>query len=114
MHLPPASPISIAALTVAGLALFCGAACRSALFPLHFWLPAVSRSPAPAAAIVQCVTLTAPGLYLIARIYPILTPTAKLCIAVVGLMSLVIGAGAASSSASLAASSPTAPSPNSG
>jgi NADH-quinone oxidoreductase subunit L len=78
-----------------GLALFCGAACRSALFPLHFWLPAVSRAPVPAAAIVQTVTLTTPGLYFLARIFPILTPTAKLCIAIVGLLSLVIGAAAA-------------------
>ncbi len=95
LHLPAGSPISSQALTLAGLALFCGAACRSTLFPLHFWLPAVSRAPMPAAAIVQSVTLTAPGLYLIARIFPILTPTAKLCIAIVGLLSLVIGAAAA-------------------
>lgn len=94
-HLPAGSPISRETLTLAGVALFCGAACRSALFPLHFWLPAASRAPMPTAAIVQSVTLTAPGLYLIARIFPILTPSAKLCIAIVGLLSLVIGAGAA-------------------
>jgi NADH-quinone oxidoreductase subunit L len=91
-HLPAGSPISIQTVSLAGIALFCGAACRSALFPLHFWLPAASRAPIPAAALVQSVTLTAAGLYLIARIFPILTPTAKLCIAIVGLLSLAAGA----------------------
>jgi NADH:ubiquinone oxidoreductase subunit 5 (subunit L)/multisubunit Na+/H+ antiporter MnhA subunit len=38
------------------------------------------------------VTFTAAGLYLIARVFPILTPTARMCIAVVGLFSLLVGA----------------------
>jgi NADH-quinone oxidoreductase subunit L len=92
IQLPGGAWISSKTLTLIGIAIFCGAACRSALFPLHFWLPAASRAPIPVAAFVQSATLTAAGLYLIARIYPILTPTAKLCIGIVGLLSLLIGA----------------------
>jgi len=92
IHLPDGAWISGKTLTLAGIAIFCGAACRSALFPLHFWLPASSRAPIPAAAFVQSVTLTAAGLYLIARVFPILSPDAKLCIAAIGLLSLAAGA----------------------
>jgi NADH-quinone oxidoreductase subunit L len=92
IHLPNGTWISSNTLTLVGIALFCAAACRSAVFPLHFWLPAASRAPIPAAAFVQSATLTTAGVYLIARIYPILTPTAKLCIGVVGLLSLLFGA----------------------
>ncbi|MGD0463452.1 MAG: proton-conducting transporter membrane subunit [Tepidisphaeraceae bacterium] len=92
IHLPSGAWISGKTLSVVGIALFCGAACRSALFPLHFWLPAARGAPIPAAAFVQSVTLTAAGLYLIGRFFPILTPTAKLSIATIGLLSLVVGA----------------------
>ncbi|HEY1921252.1 MAG TPA: proton-conducting transporter membrane subunit [Tepidisphaeraceae bacterium] len=92
VHLPSGAWISGKTLTLIGIAIFCGAASRSAQFPLHFWLPASSKAPIPAAAFVQSSTLTAAGLYLIARMYPILTPTAKLCIGITGLVSLLIGA----------------------
>ncbi len=92
IQLPGGAWISDKTLTLIGIAIFCGAACRSALFPLHFWLPAAGRAPIPAAAFVQSATLTTAGVYMIARIYPILTPTAKLCIGIVGLLSLLFGA----------------------
>jgi NADH-quinone oxidoreductase subunit L len=44
---------------------------------------------------MQSVTLAAAGLYLIGRVFPILTPTAKIGIATIGLLSLVVGAGLA-------------------
>jgi NADH:ubiquinone oxidoreductase subunit 5 (subunit L)/multisubunit Na+/H+ antiporter MnhA subunit len=92
IQLPGGAWISGKALTLIGIAIFFGAACRSALFPLHFWLLNSSRAPIPAAAFTQSVTLTAAGVYLIARIYPILTPDARLCIGIVGMVALVFGA----------------------
>lgn len=95
IHLPSGAWISGKTLSIAGMALLCGAACRSALFPLHFWLPAARGAPIPAAALIQSVTLAAAGLYLVGRVFPILTPTAKLSLATIGLLSLVVGAGLA-------------------
>jgi len=90
--LPNNAMISGNALTVAGLAIFFGIASKSAQFPLHFWLPASSRAPVPAAAVIQSITLTAAGVYILARFFPVLTPSVKSTAAVVGLFSLAFGA----------------------
>ncbi len=78
------SMIPANALTVAGLAIFCAAAVKT--------LPMFQRAPIPAAAILQSITVCAAGVYLLARIFPLLTPGVSLTIAVVGLIGQVIGA----------------------
>jgi NADH-quinone oxidoreductase subunit L len=79
-------------LTVAGIALFFGAIGKSAQFPLHTWLPDAMEGPTPVSSIVHSATMVAAGVYLTARIYPILTPEAHLFIASIGLITLLIGA----------------------
>jgi proton-translocating NADH-quinone oxidoreductase chain L len=79
-------------LTAMGIALAFGAIGRSAQFPLHAWLADAMEAPTPASALIHGAVLVSAGVYLLARIFPILTPDAKLFIAVLGTITLVIGA----------------------
>ena len=79
-------------LTWVGLLLFVGAAVRAGQFPLHVWLPESMESPAPVSALAHGTTLMAVGVYVVARIYPILTDDARLVIAIVGCVTLLMGA----------------------
>lgn len=79
-------------LTVAGIAFFCGAIGKSAQFPLQSWLPDAMQGPTPVSAIVHSATMVAAGVYLTARIYPLLTPAAHLFVASIGAITIVLGA----------------------
>ncbi len=76
--------MSSALLTAAGILLFMGAVGKSAQFPLHVWLPDAMEGPTPVSALIHAATMVAAGVYLVARLFPILTPDASLVIAYVG------------------------------
>ncbi len=78
--------------TAIGLLLFCGTLAKSAQFPLHVWLPDAMEGPTPVSALIHAATMVAAGVYLLARIFPILTPDALVVIASIGTITMVMGA----------------------
>ena len=90
--LPGGGSISTAALTAIGIGLFFGAVGKSAQFPLHVWLADAMEGPTPVSALIHAATMVAAGVYLVARIFPLLTPDAKLFIAIIGTITLTMGA----------------------
>ncbi len=65
---------------------------RTAQFPFLTWLADTAEAPAPAAALLQTCTTVASGIYLVARLYPILTLDARLILAVIGCVTLFLAA----------------------
>jgi NADH-quinone oxidoreductase subunit L len=61
-----------ALLTVAGILVFMGCVSKSAQFPLHIWLPDAMEGPTPVSALIHAATMVAAGVYLIARMFPLI------------------------------------------
>jgi NADH-quinone oxidoreductase subunit L len=79
-------------LTASGVLLFCGAVGKSAQFPLHVWLPDAMEGPTPVSALIHAATMVAAGVYLVARLFPLMTADALLVIAYIGAITAFIAA----------------------
>ena len=75
-----------------GVLIFCGAIGKSAQVPLHTWLPDAMEGPTPVSALIHAATMVAAGVYLTARMFPILTETSSLVIAYIGGITALIAA----------------------
>jgi NADH-quinone oxidoreductase subunit L len=84
-------------LTVIALLLFCGAAGKSAQFPLHVWLPDAMEGPTPVSALIHAATMVAAGVFMVARLYGIfsLSPQAMNIIAYTGAFTAIFAASIA-------------------
>lgn len=79
--------LGASALTWAMSLIFIGGAGKSAMFPLHIWLPDAMEGPTPVSALIHAATMVVAGVYLVARMFPIyvgFTPEVLHAIAYVG------------------------------
>jgi multicomponent Na+:H+ antiporter subunit A len=75
------------------LLVLVGAFTKSAQTPFHFWLPGAMSAPTPVSAYLHSVTMVKAGIYLLARLFPVLGGTSAWIILVtaVGATTMVVG-----------------------
>ena len=74
--------------------VFMGGAGKSAMFPLHIWLPDAMEGPTPVSALIHAATMVVAGVYLVARLFPIYvtTPEVLTMITVIGAVTALYAA----------------------
>ncbi len=89
-----ANQASTGALTAIGIMLLVAATGKSAQFPLQAWLGDAMAGPTPVSALIHAATMVTAGVYLITRSNFIFdaAPTAQLCVAIIGAITLLFGA----------------------
>src|SRR5580704_17891106 len=91
----PALALLASQATGIGLLIFCGAVGKSGQLPLHVWLPDAMEGPTPVSALIHAATMVAAGVYLVARVYPLMNvpgSTALQVVAWVGALTAIFAA----------------------
>ncbi|MGJ8623367.1 MAG: monovalent cation/H+ antiporter subunit A [Yoonia sp.] len=85
-----ADPLYLPALILILLGCFT----KSAQFPFHFWLPHAMAAPTPVSAYLHSATMVKAGIFLMARMWPVLSGTNEWFVIVTsaGLITMVLGA----------------------
>ncbi|MGF2411433.1 MAG: NADH-quinone oxidoreductase subunit L [Ferruginibacter sp.] len=90
-----ASFLGVSALTWGLVLVFIGGAGKSAMFPLHIWLPDAMEGPTPVSALIHAATMVVAGVFLVARLFPVFAisaPEALNIVAYVGATSALFAA----------------------
>ena len=90
-----ASFLGASALTWGLILVFIGGAGKSAMFPLHIWLPDAMEGPTPVSALIHAATMVVAGVFLVARLFPVFAisdPAALNIVAIVGATSALFAA----------------------
>src|SRR5690606_34767455 len=76
------------------LLVLAGVFTKSAQFPFHFWLPHAMAAPTPVSAYLHSATMVKAGVFLLARLHPVLAGTDLFfyVVTIVGALTLLVGA----------------------
>jgi NADH-quinone oxidoreductase subunit L len=94
-HAAAAGFLGVSALTWGLVLVFVGGAGKSAMFPLHIWLPDAMEGPTPVSALIHAATMVVAGVFLVARLFPVFaiaSPNALELVGYVGAISALFAA----------------------
>ena len=84
-----ASFLGLSAITWGVVLVFIGGAGKSAMFPLHIWLPDAMEGPTPVSALIHAATMVVAGVFLVARLFPVFALSAPGTLNLVGYVGAV-------------------------
>ncbi len=94
--------LGLSAAALIGILLFIGTVGKSAQFPLHVWLPDAMEGPTPVSAMIHAATMVSAGVYMVIRIFPLLSAGAEHAATPAMLVMSIIGAFTALFAATIA------------
>ena len=69
--------VGLSAAGLIGILLFIGTIGKSAQWPLHVWLPDAMEGPTPVSAMIHAATMVSAGVYMVIRVYPLMSAGAE-------------------------------------